>query len=647
MITGLKKWHVFVLFLLIGAALYSNVMRNGIFIFDDNEYVMDNPLIQDFTHLDLSDPRQMGYLSFALNYALGKDDPRGYHVLNVMIHITNAMLVYVLVRLLLGILSGTAGMRENLRTATAFLAALIFLVHPVETMAVSYIAQRFTSLATLFYLTCIIAYLLARIKFETDRTSRTGYLLYSCSLVSALLAVRTKEIAFTIPAILTAMELLAFRGSVFSRRRFIYIIPYAALVMIIPLSIFGPEMGLIGGGEGIAEVTRQEKVYDFVERSPFTYLVTQFRVIVTYMRLLLMPVGQRVIYDYKISQSLFDGRVLLALSLIGLTLTATYRVWRRSLHMGPDSAPGAKLAVLGIAWFFITLSVESSIIPIKDMIFEHRTYLPSVGFFAACSAGMVWGVQRISVKRSFSMRIIIVILLVALPLATATIIRNVVWTNELTFWDDVVKKNPNKAIGYHNRGNAYGRLGMYELALKDINKTISFFPKNPAEKLSYENADFTPSNMAKTYMNRGQVYLNMGLKEKGQAEFARAKDLVSRPPLDTERALKTADYYAKQGAYKNAIEEYTKILQWNPEYLDALNNRANAYSWTSNYRQAIEDLSRVILLYPDYVPAYYNRGTAYAWSNQREKATTDFKTACDRGFEPACEGIKIVEQGGK
>ena len=125
-----------VLFFAVGLGIYANVIANGIFIFDDFEYVVGNPLIQNRANLDLSDPRQLGYLTFALNFALGKDDPRGYHLFNVLVHIINALVVFFLVRVLLRILSGPPQEADRVpQNSVAFLTAFIFLVHPLGTMA--------------------------------------------------------------------------------------------------------------------------------------------------------------------------------------------------------------------------------------------------------------------------------------------------------------------------------------------------------------------------------------------------------------------------------------------------------------------------------------------------------------------------------
>lgn len=636
-------WIVVALYAVIGFAIYSDVILNGIFIFDDFEYVVGNEVLKNVSFFNLDDPRQVGYLSFALNYALDGENPFGYHLGNVIIHIANAILAFFLIRLLLVIAGPQETGSERRRILIAFLTGLIFLVHPVETQAVSYVTQRFTSLTALFYLLSVLSYLRARMKAEEDDESRSAYLWYGLSFLGTIVAMRTKEVAFTIPLLIAAFEYLLFRGSRFGRRRFVFLVPFAALTFIIPVSILAPEFGLTLPGGGITEVTRREKIYDLTERSPFIYLITQFRVIVTYLRLLILPVSQRVVYDFQSSQTLFEARVLFSLGILFLLLLSALFAWRRAKKDGIVHPSDYRLAALGVVWFFLTISVESSIIPIKDLIFEHRVYLPAMGLFAAFSALVVRFVEyRITTtKRRYAAAAVIAGMIISL--AVATYIRNEVWTDDVRFWGDVVAKNPDKAIGYNNRGNAYAKRGQHELALRDLNKTISWFPKDPNEKTTYERADFTTSNMAKTYMTRASVFFDMGEVEKGNADIALAKALIAVEPRDFRTIIGSADAYFKRGDYANAIQEYNKVLQWDPDNMNALMDRANAYSLTGNYKDAISDLSRLIAMSPGFAAAYHNRGEVYVRSNNKEKAMEDFEAACRMGIKAACEGIERMK----
>jgi tetratricopeptide (TPR) repeat protein len=168
--------------------------------------------------------------------------------------------------------------------------------------------------------------------------------------------------------------------------------------------------------------------------------------------------------------------------------------------------------------------VESSVIPIKDLIFEHRVYLPSAGFFSACAGLLAIAVMKVGPGGNVRMKAAALTLLIVLPLSAATYARNKVWTDEVKFWDDVVRKT-GKTIGYNNRGNAYSKKGEYELALRDLNKAIDFFPSSGG-RLSWESADLTPSNMAKTYISRGRVYRDMGDEKRAEEDFATARRLM-------------------------------------------------------------------------------------------------------------------------
>ncbi|MDA8084224.1 MAG: tetratricopeptide repeat protein [Nitrospiraceae bacterium] len=646
-----RRWFLLgIFFTCIGLAIYSRVIVDGPFLFDDYEYVVNNPIVADLAATNMSDPRQIGYLSFALNYLIGGENPMGYHLFNVLVHIANSLLVLLLLDGIVRSLNKGQEPTPIFRQAALF-SALLFLVHPAQTQAVSYVTQRFTSLATLFYLLSVCLYLAARLRFERGKRSSAGYGLYAASLLCTVFAMKTKEISFTIPFIILMLETLVMSASRYQKRRFLFVLPFAVTLIIIPLSIFGPEIGLVSRSSGVADITRMEKIYDLTERSPIYYLFTQFRAIVVYIRTLLFPVNLRVVYDFPISRSFFEWRVIGSFLILLCIAAAGIYLWRKGHSLRDAENPrnqelsiSCRLVALGVFWFFITLSIESSVIPIKDVIFEHRIYLPSVGFFMAVSV-IVMHISHLIFRRANMLKIIVPALIIVVPLSIGTYVRNDVWTDEIKLWDDVVKKSPDKPIGYNNRGNAYAKVGDYQRALEDMSRAISFFPKNVQELNKWENADMTPSNMSKTYSGRGDVYIALGDNVKAREDFKKAKDIFVRPPMDVDGVLRMADIYAKKGAFKHAFEEYDMILEWDPENIRALNDRANAYSRTKRFPEAIRDLTRVIAIEPGYVLAYHNRGIAYAWSGNRTKAEEDFKKACDMGFQNACKSLEVVKKG--
>jgi len=190
---------------------------------------------------------------------------------------------------------------------------------------------------------------------------------------------KTKEIAFTLPATVVLYEFMFFKSSV--RKRLIFLAIVALTLTIIPLSLLHSDKPLSAILSELSERTRIQ-----TDMPRWHYLVTQMRVIVTYLRLVFLPVGQNLDYDYPIYHSLFTPQVFFSfLLLLAIVGSALYLLSAsRSRHSG--SSPRAvpyRLISFGIFWFFITLSVQSSIVPIVDVIFEHRVYSPSVGLFIA------------------------------------------------------------------------------------------------------------------------------------------------------------------------------------------------------------------------------------------------------------------------
>lgn len=632
-----------------GLLIYSRVILKAGFVFDDFEYIVGNSLIQDLSVLtnSLSDSRQLGYFSFALNYLISGDNPFGFHLVNVIIHILNSVLVFILTRALLslcGLSEADEGGEEALFWVPAA-AGLLFIVHPLQTQAVSYVTQRFTSLATFFYLLAVVSYTAARKRTPGGVFGRKSMFLYGIALINTFAAMKVKEISFTLPVIIAIIEYIFFSASGRRLKSFCLIVPFIAAMAVIPLSILGPDWGVMNSGVGIAEITRKEKIFDLTERPVHEYFFTQLRIMLSYIRLLLFPYPQSVIYDIKPSRSLLDTKVMAASIFHAIVLASALFYWVRKRNIQSVPAVFIRLSIVGVCWFYLSSAVESSFLPIKDLMFEHRTYLPGIGIIlAVIAAAMLITLRVAALKRS--VRIIVAgIFIIAVVLGMVSFDRNNIWLSELNLWNDVVVKVPDKAIGYHNRGNALARLGKLELALDDINKAVSIFEGHIGSPGKWETSDYTPTNMAKTFMNRATIYTELGQSERAAADNETAKKMISMPLIDLPDARKRADVFYRRGAYSHAIEEYSYILGWFPDDLNALNDRGNAYSMSGKFRQAIADFELVLRRKPDWAMVYYNKGIAWLRSGDTKTALEDFTKACSLGFQPACEGITTVREG--
>ncbi len=646
-----KMAVLFVVYAAVALVIYSRVILQAGFVFDDFVYVVGNPFIEDISSLlsNISDPRQLGYFSFSLNYLADGKNPLGYHLVNVVIHIVNGMLVFILARLLLKL----CGLSEDEDSGGILLfmpalAGLLFIVHPIQTQAVSYVTQRFTSLAAFFYIASIVCYLGARRLMEGKSFNKRAGILYGLALIATAAGMKVKEISFTIPFMLVMLELLFFTGRSGFRKSLYITAPFLATLAIIPLSVFGPEWGFGSSGTGITEITRRGKIYDLTERPSLEYFATQTRVLISYLRLMVFPYNQSAVHDVTPSRSLLDLRVAASLVFHLFAVGMALLSWLRSRTSSSAAGFLLRFLALGIGWFYISAFVESSFLPIKDLMFEHRMYLPGVGIIFVFLSLLMLLIYRFDSDGRHSLKwMAAIVLFLSAVLSMISYSRNDIWLSEFNLWNDVVKKIPNKAIGYHNRGNANARLGRLDLAIEDLNRAIGFFEGYIGKKETWESSDYTPSNMAKTYMNRATLYTELGQNDKARADRETARRMVSMPLIRLDETRRRADIFFKRKAFNHAIEEYNTIINWFPEDTDALNDRGNAYTMSGRYKEAIADFDLVISREPDRPLAYHNRGIAYARSEKKAQALADFKKACEMGFEPSCESMELLRQGKK
>ena len=574
---------------MLGLVVYSDSLR-GPFIFDDFPNIVDNPIIRSIGGL-LTYPlhsRVVGYLSFALNYRIGGVNVTGYHIFNLSIHMANAIMVFWLV--LLTFRTPFFQARKNdvssfssTSIAIALFSGLIFVAHPVQTQAVTYIVQRFASLATLFYLLSILLYIKWRLTdsnpgaVESEQEKPAGIkekriFFYAASLGAALLAMGTKQIAFTLPAVMILWELSFFSGGI--KKRIINLTPFVLSIAIVPLMFLASDEPLLSAR-------------GFTEPPPvIDYFFTQCRVIVTYLRLLFFPVNQNLDYDYPVYDSFFNPAVLFSfLFLLAIVGAGAYLYYRSSKRN--DSAL-LRLAAFGIFWFFITLSVESSFITIPDVIFEHRLYLPSVGLIFAAVALVA---QAVSVMRkrypSISWVVIPLSVIVVVVLSVSAYSRNKVWGNSITLWEDVVSKSPGKSRPHNNLGKEYQLGGQSDKAETEFRLAIDINPDDPESHY----------NLGATYQQKGQL-------DKAETELLQA-------------------------------------IALNPDYADAHYNLGVNYQLTGQPEKAETELLQAVALNPDHANAHYNLGATYQQRGQLDKAETELKLAVNSNPDDAGAFYKL------
>jgi tetratricopeptide (TPR) repeat protein len=432
----------------VGAVAYSNTFAVP-FQFDDLVVITAEPSITAF-HPSLLSRRFLGDLSFALSYRWFGERTAGYHVVNLLVHLANALLVLRLVRQLWR----TDPLRESTWSGRAepiaLLAALLFVAHPMQTQAVTYIVQRYASLAAMFFLASVSSY----VAFRLAKAWGVALGWYAAFLAAAVAACWTKENAVVLPLAVVAVEWSFFEAPL--RRRALWFSPFLAAGALAVVAA-------LASGLTLTRLDAMTRVDTDMPRAD--YFLTQLRVVATYLRLLVLPVGQNLDPDVAISRSLAEPGVLLAGGLHLALLAGTVLALRRGLR-----GDGAwRLVGFGGVWFYVTLLVESSFIPIVDVAYEHRVYLPSFGPFLAFAA-MMAGAPALRPTRRF---LAVAALLVAV-LTGATLARNRVWRSPLALWSDVVAKSPHKprpinnlGIAVMDQGDLPGAAALFERALRE------------------------------------------------------------------------------------------------------------------------------------------------------------------------------------
>ncbi|MDP3111224.1 MAG: tetratricopeptide repeat protein, partial [Thermodesulfovibrionales bacterium] len=448
-------------------------------------------------------------ITFALNYQFGGLDVRWYHITNFIIHVFNGALIFSIV--LLTMRSSKLPAHYTARASSvALISTAIFLLHPVQTEAVSYISQRYESLSSLFYLCSLLAYIEARLKqinevkakvkvkikiFSASTSTLTFYLL---SVFSGILALGSKEIAITLPVVILLYDFYFLENRPFLKR-----IAGPGIFML--LSFVAGIFIVSGFSKGI------DAGFSVRAFTPWEYLLTQFRVIATYIRLLFLPIYQNLDYDFRISRTFFEVDTFLSFVFLLMLMSSAllfFKKWR--------------LGSFFILWFFIILAPTSSIVPVIDVIFEHRIYLASAGIFIIVSDILSRWISMQKEGATYNRTAICIVAILIVLLSVATFQRNRVWETKLSLWEDAAKKSPMKSRVHNNLGNCYMLHNKHFGAIEEYKKAIALDSNNVE---AYYNLGLNLENVG--MLNQAVYYYDIFYKI-APASYDRHKEIVRK-----------------------------------------------------------------------------------------------------------------------
>lgn len=605
---------------------YGNTV-NVPFVFDDYPYLRENPLIRSFHYFLNHDHvfklaidtdvknnfilRPVSYFTFAVNFALHGYDVRGYHIVNLLLHIGNAICVYLLTSLTVQAATINAQKTDRpvaLSTGKLFplACALIFVAHPLQTQSVTYTIQRFTTLASLFCLIAIVTYILSR-RAGTVAARRIWYAL---CLAAVILAMHSKENAFMLPVVIAMYEFIFLTGKLAKRLK--GLIPVIATMGIIPLKLL--HLSSLTRNSVKTDIVAAINAANFKGTSSWEYLMTQFGVMVSYLRLLILPIRQNLLHDLPLQKSFLTLQVLVPLTLLLCIFAIGIGALKRSRHNQSAISPHLKVVAFGIFWFFITLAVESSIIPLDDPLFEHRVYLPSIGFIMAVVAGAdIFMIRARNVSLFTSKAACVGICLLIGCAAVATAARNRTWGDEITLWNDVVRKSPNSSRAHNALGVALARQGevrMGHLLASEAENMVEVpafgsTVKLTARESQFEAAirEFRRAIELNPYHEKARINLGIALIDRGKFDEAIA-DLQLATRLETKRYpslpyLHMGRAYAEKGDYDRAVEAFNKATEADPSQSRAFEHLGDIHSARLHYRESLAAYEAAYKLSPE------------------------------------------------
>ena len=431
--------------------LYSNTFNAPFYL--DDEKMLTDPGIQLKTLSmgslktaafdNMAPSRPIPNLTFAFNYYFNGMKLKGYHLVNLFIHLLAGVALFYFLKLTLRLSPQSQSSLSN-SSIIPFVAALLWSVHPLQIQSVTYIYQRMNSLAALFFLLSLIFYVLGRHQKKPPKK----YGLFITSALCALLGIASKEQVVVLPLIIVLYEWYFFQDM---RTAWLkqHKIPLAT-IFILPLVVFL----IISKGDPMQIIATEYSRYDF--NAP-QRLMTEMRVLIFYLSLFFYPHPSRLNleHDFSLSTSLVHPiSTLPSLGLIVGLIAFSIYIARKE-----------RLISFCILWFFITHLIESTIIPL-ELVYEHRNYIPSMLVLFL----IVVASYRVT-KFRYAKFVIPCLLILVFSFWTHQ--RNALWANKVQFYEDSVAKTPNFWRVWDSLGLAYFTDWQDDKAIEAYKKSIS------------------------------------------------------------------------------------------------------------------------------------------------------------------------------
>ena len=518
---------------------------SGPFVFDDTFQPYHTPDFPNALHFWIRGVRPLLMFSYWINYQFSQA-PLGFHAVNIPIHLLNSFLIFLIARKL--------ALRESPDWILPAFAAAVFLLHPIQTESVSYIAGRSETLSVFFFLAAFAVFLYRRRPEVSWKTSIAVLVLFGA-------AAATKEHTIVLPALLLLTDYYWNPGFSFSgiRRNWRLYVPIA--------------VGAAGGMVFVARVLARAETAGFgmKEFTWYQYFFTECRAFFVYLRMLVFPAGQNLDWEYPISRNILDHGAIFGLAAILLLAGAAIYFRRRY-----------PLASYGFLVYLLLMAPTSSFVPIKDPVAERRLYLPMIGILLVAIAALA----RIRVDRR---KLAAALCGIVAVLAIATYRRNELWASDIAIWEDAARKSPGKQRVHFQLAHTYYAHGQCRDAIAQY-----------AEAARVEKPDYG------VLVDWGLAYDCSDEPDAAVGKLREAAALEPKAHVYTQIAM----VYAKRSRWPEALEALAQAEKLDPNYAVTYYYRGGVRAKTGDFAGAVADYTHALALDPLMEPA--REGLAYA-----------------------------------
>ena len=585
------------------------------FIYDDAHAIEDNPYIKNLSKFQQMVGvqnifnRSILLFTFSVNHAIGQLDVFGYHLINLMLHLCVGIMLYFLTMELLTI--------ENPALTQTFqrlplAVSLIHIFNPINVESVTYLSSRSSVLVTLFYLSSF--YLFIRFVNSKEKKKKWENIHYPIVIFFLFyLGLGTKEIIVTLPII--AVLYLWVHSSTKNFHKFLPELAVILIPLIIYLLYRYVQMGNL-------LVIKTDPYSYMIDRS--LYILTQIKVVISYYFVkLIFPINLNFEPDIRLVSGFLDWEWVVSL-IIGVCI-AIGIFYQKSI-----------LLKCAFIWALITILPTSSIIPLKQIATEHRTYLPGLGINMGLGILFLRGVSHRKLIPPTLFIFLVIYGLLAMK-------RSLDYRSEINLWQDTVRKSPYKSMVHNNMGTAYLSKERLKEARKSFEVSSALSPSSTdpyinmghidARNKEWDKAKLKYDLALKLGADRSQVFFNSGLMRLKLNKPAEALPfLLEAIKIKNHRPLyhqELGNAFRMLKQYDSALKSYRKVLELEPNYVEAQNNIGVIF-WNLKILDKAELEFKKALVMKDKTKIHNNLANLYIAKKQFSKAIPHLKTVLGR-----------------